>query len=119
MAPGLVRIPDVSFIAWERLPDRQVPAGPVLKLAPDLAVEVLSPSNTSKEMERKLLDYFEGGVRLVWYVDPALRSVRTFQAPDRSILRHENQVPDGGAVLPGLAIPIRTLFARLGPSPAH
>src|SRR3954447_6402410 len=81
LAPGLVRIPDVSFIGWERLPGRQVPPDPVLDLAPDLAVKVLSPSNTAKEMDRKLLEYFEAGVRLVWYVDPATRAVRVFSTP--------------------------------------
>jgi Uma2 family endonuclease len=114
LAPGLVRIPDVSFIAWERLPERRVPPGPILGLAPDLAVEVLSPSNTTKEMERKLLEYFEARVRLVWYVDPSARTVQVFSAPGQSVVLHGDQVLGGGDVLPGLAIPIQTLFARLG-----
>jgi Uma2 family endonuclease len=65
LAPGLVRIPDVSFISWQRVPNRRVPRVAMLDFAPDLAVEVLSPSNTPHEMERKLHDYFAAGVALV------------------------------------------------------
>ena len=54
LAPGLVRIPDVSFIAWKRLPNRRVPREPIARLGPDLAVAVLSEGNTEKEMARKL-----------------------------------------------------------------
>src|SRR3954453_11970408 len=50
LAPGLVRIPDVAFLSWDRFPNRQVPRTPIPAVAPDLAVEVLSPSNTSAEM---------------------------------------------------------------------
>lgn len=114
LAPGLVRIPDVSFISWDRLPGRQVPFAPILEVAPDLAVEVLSPSNTPQEMERKLLEYFEAGVRHVWYVDPAPRTVRVFTAPAQCLVLGEDQAIDGHPVLPGLSIPIRPLFARLG-----
>src|SRR5437868_3394106 len=45
LAPGLVRLPDLSFISWDSLPDRVIPAEPILGMAPDLAVEVLSPGN--------------------------------------------------------------------------
>src|SRR5262249_45701859 len=48
---GLVRLPDVAFISWDRLPNRELPEGPVADLAPDLAVEVLSQGNTKKEMQ--------------------------------------------------------------------
>jgi Uma2 family endonuclease len=117
LAEGQVRIPDVSFVTWERLPGRSVPDDAILGLAPDLAVEVLSPGNTPKEMARKLHDYFQAGVRLVWFVSPATRTIEVFTAPDHSLLLDEGQVLDGGAVLPGLAIPVRTLFERLGAAP--
>ena len=68
--PHLVRIPDMSFISWEQFPNKLVPAVPIPELAPDLAVEVLSKGNTSAEMARKLADYFQAGVLLVWYIDP-------------------------------------------------
>ena len=66
----LVRIPDVSFVSWERVPGGEIPDEPVPLLVPDLAVEVISRSNTPKEMDEKLQEYFEKGVRLVWYVRP-------------------------------------------------
>ena len=77
LSAGLVRIPDVSFVSWSQLPGRRVPRVPIADLAPDLAVEVISPSNTTREMERKLQDYLAAGVRLVWYVYPgAARGAR-------------------------------------------
>ncbi len=78
LTPNLVRIPDVGFFSWDRFPSRRVPSEPVPLLAPDLAVEVLSKGNTKKEMDEKLVDYFEAGARLVWYVDPVKRTVRAF-----------------------------------------
>jgi Uma2 family endonuclease len=67
---GLVRIPDVAFTSWDRLPGGKRPKTPIPHLAPDLVVEVLSKSNTKPEMDRKLKEYFAAGVRLVWMVDP-------------------------------------------------
>jgi Uma2 family endonuclease len=112
LCPGLVRIPDVSFVAWKQLPGRRVPRVSMLKLAPDLAVEVLSPSNTAEEMDRKLHDYFSAGVRLVWYVDPAARTVRVFTSVKSSSLLREGDELTGGTVLPGFAVPVARLFAR-------
>jgi hypothetical protein len=59
LARGLVRIPDVSFVATARLPGGKVPRQPIPRLAPNLAIEVLNTSNTSREMQRKLVDYFD------------------------------------------------------------
>jgi Uma2 family endonuclease len=114
LAPGLVRIPDVSFFAWEQFPDRKVPRVPMVQVAPLLAVEVLSPSNTPKEMERKLHDYFEAGVKLVWYMDPVPRTVRVFTAPEESQLLREDETLQGGTVLPGFILPLKELFGELG-----
>jgi Uma2 family endonuclease len=111
--PGLVRIPDLSFVSWARLPNRKYPTAPIPRLAPDLAVEVLSKGNTRGEMERKLRDYFFAGVRLVWFIHPKKRSVEVFTAPDQSRLLTEEEVLDGGDVLPGLVLSLRELFARL------
>lgn len=115
LAPGLIRIPDVSFIPWERHPDRRVPALPFVPFAPDLAVEVLSPSNTAKEMDRKLKDYFASGVRLVWYVDPVQRTAEVFTSLDNSIVLREEDSLNGGGVLPGFSLPLAQVFAELGP----
>jgi Uma2 family endonuclease len=116
LAPGLVRIPDVSFVAWDQLPGRTVPNQPMLQLAPALAVEVLSPHNTRKEMARKLRDYFKAGVRLVWYIDPDRRCATVYTAPECSVVLSENQVLDGGDVLPGFTLSLKDLFESISPS---
>jgi len=110
---GLVRIPDVAFISWERLPNRRVPTEPIPDLAPDLAVEVLSVGNTPGEMARKRQEYFSAGVQVVWQVDPRTRAVEVFTAPDQSTVLHEAQTLDGGTVLPGFTLPLQELFAEL------
>jgi Uma2 family endonuclease len=112
LMPGLVRIPDVSFVSWGRMPDPQAPRPPIPTLAPDLAVEVLSESNTEAEMGRKLREYFAAGARLVWYLDREDRAARVYTAPDQSTLLDETQALDGADVLPGFALPLRELFDR-------
>ncbi len=117
--PGLVRIPDAAFISWERYPKKKRRRGEIPSVVPDLVIEVLSKSNTrSKEMARKLQEYFRAGVRLVWYVDPSKRTVTVYTAVDRSTVLREDQRLDGGDVLPGFSLSIRDWFveaARTGP----
>jgi len=115
LAPGLVRIPDVAFLAMAKFPNGRFPKGAIARLAPDLAVEVLSSSNTAEEMEEKLHDYFAHGARLVWYVDPKRRSIRVFTSITASRMLTEREVLDGGDVLPGFELDIRELFAELPP----
>ncbi|MHB1426007.1 MAG: Uma2 family endonuclease [Gemmataceae bacterium] len=116
LIPGLVRIPDVSFVAWDRLPDRRIPSERLPDLTPDLAVEILSEGNTPGEMDRKLHDYFFSGTRLVWYIDPRRRTVRVYGSPDQCVELNERQTLDGGVILPGFSLPLAQLFARL-PNP--
>jgi Uma2 family endonuclease len=113
LASGRVRMPDISFVSWDQLPNRRVPVEPIPDLYPDLAVEVLSESNTPAEMAIKRRDYFAAGTRLVWQVDPVHRTVEVFTAPDQSIIRDATGVLDGGDVLPGLAVPLADLFGEL------
>jgi Uma2 family endonuclease len=116
LMPGLVRIPDLSFISWESVPVRgEIPDMPVGEMAPTLAVEVLSEGNTRGEMERKLREYFLAGVRLVWFVDPDQRTVEVFTAPDTARLLTQDQALDGGEILPGLSLAVREIFARMPP----
>lgn len=115
---GLVRIPDVAFVAWARVPGGVVPDAPVPGLVPNLAVEVLRPSNTAKEMARKRSEYFQAGVELVWIIDPATRTAECFTGVDRSTLLDESQPLDGGTVLPGFRLPLAELFAELDRRPA-
>jgi len=110
---GRVRIPDVAFTSWERMPNRRRPPEPIPSLAPDLAVEVLSVSNTVAEMRLKRQDYFSAGVRLVWEVDPRKRTVTVYAASQEPVILTEADTLEGGTVLPGFALPLRELFAEL------
>lgn len=112
LMPKLVRIPDVSFVRWEKLPSRQPPAEPIPDLVPDLVVEILSEGNTRAEMERKLREYFLAGVTLVWFVDPRARTVKVYESPEAPRVFAENDIIDGGSVLPGLSLSVREIFAR-------
>ncbi len=113
LAPGLVRIPDVSFFSWDRMPGGKIPTAPIPDLVPDLAVEVLSASNTKAEKRRKLVDYFQAGVRLVWYIDPPTRTARVYTDPDLFTTLDDNETLDGGEILPGFALPLRRYFESL------
>jgi Uma2 family endonuclease len=113
LMPGLVRIPDFSFVTWARLPTRMLPREPIPDLVPDLAVEVLSESNTPGEMKLKLKEYFLAGVTLVWFVDPDRRTIEVFTAPDASTVFTEDQALDGGDVLPRLRLAVRDVFLRV------
>jgi Uma2 family endonuclease len=107
-----VRAPDVAFIRRERLPDGRVPRDPIPALAPTLAVEVLSPSNTKREMARKLHDYFSAGAELVWYIDPPSRSATVYTSPEQSAEIGFEGVLGGGGILPGFELSLRRLFSE-------
>ena len=111
--PGLVRIPDVAYASWDRFPEGRLPADPIPDLAPDLAVEVLSRSNTPGEMQRKLREYFDAGVKLVWVVDPDERTVAVYRSPDHCLVLGQDRALDGGDILRGFALPLRELFFEL------
>jgi Uma2 family endonuclease len=113
LMPGLVRLPDVAFISWNQLPDRKYPSEPIASLIPELAVEVLSASNTRGEMERKLREFFLAGTQLVWLVDADTRSVDVHTVPDQFICLREGDTLDGGNVLPGFRLPLEQLFERV------
>ena len=108
--PGIMRMPDATFISFERVPEEgmKTPAYPAV--VPDLVVEVLSEGNTKGEMDRKLNLYFESGVRLVWYVDPASRRAKQFSSVEQSTEIDETGVLLGGDVLPGLEIQLADVF---------
>jgi Uma2 family endonuclease len=114
--PGMVRIPDVAFVSWKRFSARRG-TNKLPELVPDLAVEVLSEGNTPKEMSRKLDDYFDAGVRLVWFVDPRKRTVAVFTTKKLSKLLREHETVTGGKVLLGFSLPLKELFAELEDAP--
>lgn len=117
--PGQVRIPDVSYFAWKHFPDRILPPGAFLERTPDLAVEILSPGNTEGEIARKRREYFQGGTKLVWEVDPATRTVCVYTSPKRRTTLSDRDALRGGTVLPGFESPIRQWFARAGRRPSR
>jgi Uma2 family endonuclease len=107
--PRTVRVPDVSFVRADRLPEQGVGPG-LLKLAPDLAVEVLSPSETASDLEEKLDDYARAGTPLIWVVDPVRRTVMVIPADQPARWVREGDVIDGGTVIPGFVIPLSAIF---------
>ena len=110
---GRVRIPEVAFTSWDRLPGRRVPQEPIPLLAPDLVVEVLSKGNTKGEMELKRQDFFGAGTLLMWIADPKNRTVRVYTSVDDYRELGEEDVLDGGNVLPGFSLPVHDWFAEL------
>ncbi|MGL4424306.1 MAG: Uma2 family endonuclease [Gemmataceae bacterium] len=110
---GLRRAPDVAFYSWEQFPGKKIPATPVPRLTPDLAVEVLSYSNTPQEMAIKRADYFEAGTQLVWEVDPAARTVTVYQPNMEPQTLAEADTLFGEPLLPGFALPVQVIFAEL------
>jgi Uma2 family endonuclease len=108
--PGTVKIPDVSFISWERWPKKKLPRRPIPALVPDLVVEVLSDTNTKAEMAAKLVKYFEAGVRLVWYIDPETRSAKSYVSPNDFTEIPVDGMLSGGEVLPEFQLSLAWLF---------
>ncbi len=116
--PRTVRMPDVAYVSWNRIPGGKVGPTPIPELAPDLAVEVLSKSNTAAEMARKRAEYFRAGTRLVWMVDVDPRTVSVFTSAEEGIVLDENSQLTGGDVLPGFTLKIADLFATLDQRPS-
>jgi Uma2 family endonuclease len=112
--PKQMRMPDVSVVLWEHFPGRILPQGQVLDLVPDWAIEILSPSNTKREMERKRREYFQGGAKLVWQVDPIQRTVDVYTSVDQFTRFNEDATPTSAPVLPGFSLSLRDWFERAG-----
>lgn len=108
--PDTVREPDVSFLGVERLKEQDLDA--FLEGAPDLAVEVLSPTNTTAEMREKMADYFRSGCRVVWIVDPLRRSVAVHRPKAAPVVLTEDDTLTEAELLPGFSLPVREIFSR-------
>jgi len=111
---GLVRMPDVAFVSWNRIPCdvKDLPA--VAPVVPNLAIEVLSESNTPAEMERKLREYFSAGVEVAWIFDPRARVVAVHRSPSPpDAVFGETDTLEGGSVLPGFEMRLADLFGEL------
>ena len=109
LLPDQVRIPDVGYFSRQSLPKKRS-REPIPAIIPDLAVEILSKGNSKGEMDRKLREYFQAGVRLVWLIDPRTRTARVFTSPKEMRRLKEDESLDGGDVLPGFVLPLCRLF---------
>jgi Uma2 family endonuclease len=107
---NLKRRPDVAFVSYPRWPDDQVPRAEAWNVVPDLAVEVISPTNLAEEIDDKITDYFAAGVRLVWVLFPGSGRVYVYQSPERVTGLERSGEVDGGDVLPGFRLPVAALF---------
>jgi Uma2 family endonuclease len=112
--PRTVRNPDMAFIRSSRIPPEGVTRG-FFKGAPDLVVEVLSPSESASDLQEKIDDYFAAGTEEIWVIDPIRRRARivSADAPTRSYRTDESLT--GSAVLPGFQIAVAALFEGLAP----
>lgn len=114
--PPLVLVPDVSFVRRARLPEDLVnDDAEYAVLAPDLAAEVLSPSERAGRVQQKIEEYLEHGTDLVWLIDPQHRTATVYTRQGGVRWLHEGDRLDGGDVIPGFSVPLAFLFAGLAP----
>ena len=109
MANGNVRAPDVSFTRTERIPGGR-PGSGFGSVAPDLCVEIISPSERSADIAGKLQDYFDSGASLVWHVFPETHSVIVWTSPTEARTLNADDVLDAGGILPGFSCRVADLF---------
>ena len=113
-ASGRVRMPDASFISRERIATLPFPRPRITEVAPELAVEVFSASNTAAEMLQKRRELFASGTRLFWMAFPITRTVAIYtepESPDRVLA--VGDIVDGGDVLPGFSVTVAEIFEDL------
>ena len=108
--PDTVRAPDVAFVRTERLPPRHERTG-FLQLIPDLAVEVVSPSDRQRDIDEKVAYYLEHGVPLVWVAYPRTSTVDAHRRDQPAVTYREGDVLTAGDLLPGFRLPVAEIFA--------
>jgi Uma2 family endonuclease len=107
----LQRRPDVAFVSRAKWPvHRRVPDVAVWDMVPDLAVEVVSPSNSADHVQEKILEYFRAGVTTVWVIDPRQQLVYVYSAPTQIQVLQLGQELDGGELIPGFRLPLAAFF---------
>ena len=106
--PDTVRGPDLAVISRQRIPDPE-PSG-FLGLAPDLAIEVLSPGDRPGEVLAKVGEWLSAGSRLVWVIDPERREARVYRADGSETVLTADQALDGEEVVPGFSCPLATIL---------
>lgn len=111
-----LRRADVSYIRPGRLPGERLPKG-YLTTAPDLAVEVVSPTDKAEKVEEKVVKYQSAGVQFVWVIYPQTRTVHVRRPDGSSTILGENQQLSGENVMPGFSCPISELFPPVSEEP--
>jgi Uma2 family endonuclease len=106
---AIVRAPDVAYVRSDRIPPLDQQAG-FWPIAPDLAVEIISPSETATAVQAKVQDYLAAGTRLIWLVYPDSRLVVEYQSATRIRQYGIDEHLEGGAVVPGFQYGLRRLF---------
>ncbi len=109
MVTGNIRSPDLSFMRRERLPEGEPPVG-FVDGAPDLCVEIISPSEDRSDIYRKLDEYFASGAQQVWHVFPEARRVVVHRSLDDVRTLEVRDELDGGDTLPGFRCHLTDLF---------
>lgn len=113
MKNGNKRSPDVSFVAKERLQGVKRLSKAYFQGSPDLAVEILSPTNTVEEIHGKIVEYFENGSRLVWVIHPDEQYVLVYHSPSPDAFLRIGDRLYGEDVVPGFPLPVAELFSEL------
>lgn len=112
LGKGKVRGPDLTVLLWEHVPtDEENERYPIARTVPDLVVEVISRSNTPKEMARKRKEYFAAGTQVVWQIYPKTKTVEVYTSPGRFRTLGTDDTLDGGTVMPNFRLAVRTLFS--------
>jgi Uma2 family endonuclease len=112
VAKDLQRRPDVAFVSHSTWPaNRRAPKVSVWDLVPDLAVEVVSPSNSAADVQRKIHEYFDAGVSVVWVVYPEQKNIYIYASPTKIQVLQLGDELDGGDLLPGFKLPLSALFS--------
>jgi Uma2 family endonuclease len=108
--PDTVRVPDVSFVRADRLPRTGRVSG-FWPGAPDLAVEIVSPTDRYSDVAAKIHEYLDAGTRMILVVDPPRRTITVHRSRTDVAVLTEDDVLDGGDVVPGWKLPVRDIFA--------
>ena len=109
--PGKVRRPDTSFIVRERYSVNQLSEG-FLHVAPDLVVEVISPNDLVRDVEKKIAEYLGAGVRLLWVIDPDARIVHVYRGNGSAARLKQDDELSGEDVVPGFRCLVNDLFPK-------
>ncbi len=105
-----MRTPDVAFIDKSSIPEGDFPDG-YGEGPPDLAVEVISPSDTYTKVADKVDEWLEAGCSMVWVLNPRRRTVEVYRPPDNLVVLTAGDVLDGKDVVEGFQCRVAELFA--------